>query len=269
MIDCSKSDVEIALDVIRRLIGPAADPDRMFYFIHAGDPVSKARARVVNGHAYTPRKTASAEEALAWRFRSVMKGDAFDCPVAIAAVFFRSNYQRIDADNMMKLVLDAGTAAHIWIDDCHVAAQLSFVECDPKRPRTIVVVCPTTSTMDRTGRYRCEACDKKFYVAGRSARFCSPECRIKAYVDDRSQVRCARCEGQFKRGRAGQRYCSRACMLADPLRRQKLSAQRPWPICESCGGRVSRREYLRCSKCSTKGRQIGSKNKPRRDDPLG
>lgn len=262
----TEKDVDRALSRFRGLIGPDANPDELLYFVHEGAPASKARARwsgKTRRH-YTPDETRTAQEALAWRFRSAMGGrEPFKGCIAVVAIFFRPNYQRIDVDNLMKLVMDAATQARVWVDDCYVTAQAAFVELDPFRPRTLVIFGPATSSLDRSFRFTCRRCGNPFNRAGTATfknppKFCSRECR---YAAARQEAACAKCGTVFKRHRAQQRYCSRVCSRSSPLVRQNSGNQRPWPKCITCGGRVSRREYRQCANCAPKGRKIGSKNK--------
>jgi Holliday junction resolvase RusA-like endonuclease len=151
------------LTLLRGLIGEQADPHRIKIIVHDGAPCSKARPRFANGRAYTPEGTVSAQRALAAKFQD---HDREESNVAIVAIFFRSNRQRIDADNMMKLVMDACTDAGLWHDDCQVTAQASIVELDAKRPRTVVAWCPIESTLDRSYQHvrACVICAKEFRV---------------------------------------------------------------------------------------------------------
>ena len=244
-----------------------ASDARVWACVVDGEPKSKARPRFSRkGHAYTPKETAISEAKLALHIGSMMKGKTLGCPVAIVAIFYRPNYQRIDADNLMKLVLDAGTKAHAWVDDSYITAQMSLVELDVKRPRTVIAIAETVSTLDRSRRFVCTVCGIAFNRQGIAAmahppKFCSRPCRYKGYAKTRAEVRCARCNCVFKRSRAGQRWCSRICAAQDPITRMKREFQRPWPKCTMCGRRVSRREYLRCAMCAERARPIGSKNK--------
>lgn len=269
MIDTNLTDAEIALQVIRRLVGEDADFDKLFYFVHQGDPKAKSRPRFTrNGKTYTPQETITAQERLTKEFVKALGGFKFDTPVAIAAVFFRSNFQRIDADNLMKLVLDAGTKADAWVDDCYITAQSSFIEFDRENPRSIIVLVPTKSSLDRSFRFTCQICNKKFDRKGRAAhskppKFCSTECRQQGYVLDRATANCLNCYTVFTRETARQRYCSKECGQASRKVRKLRTDQQPPSVCEVCGDRVSRREYRRCANCSPKGRKAGSKNKPK------
>ena len=160
----TESDVAKGLELLRRLIGPDVNPDHMWVFVHEGPPISKSRARYnrQSGRTYTPAKTVAAQESLEARFVEILKGLVVGGSVAIVAVFYRPNYQRIDADNLMKLVMDAGTKAGVWADDCYVTAQSAYIEMDRERPRTIVAFCQTESTLDRARMFKpkptCQIC---------------------------------------------------------------------------------------------------------------
>ena len=191
-VNPEEPDYSRALGRLRGLIGDDADPEQMWYFVRPGPPVAKSRARWSrrNKRFYTPKRTVEVEDDLASRFRVTMEGETITGPVAIMAMFYRQNYQRIDADNLMKAVMDAGTGAGVWPDDSVVTAQASFIELDIERPRTLVAWCPTTSTMDRSKRFKCQRCGKEFNRAGvaaikRPPKFCSRECR---YASDRVEA---------------------------------------------------------------------------------
>jgi len=263
------SDMELGLSKLRAVIGEQ-DPHEMVCFIHEGDPCSKARARwhMKQQRFYTPGDVLTRQSALAREFIEAMSERPWTCNVAIVAIFFRPNSQRIDADNLMKLVMDAATQAEVWRDDCQVTTQAAWIELDRQRPRTIIALCPTVSSLNRdpVEVRNCRRCRELFkfdrFKAYHNPKYCSNAC---AQADSLRETRCARCEKTFKRSIAGQRYCSEACQAADKLVRQAARLQRPWPKCAKCGNRVSRREYIHCSDCAPKGRKRGSKNKQKED----
>lgn len=146
----NEPDMSRVLDYMRGVLRDH-DSSQIVAFVHEGAPVSKARARWSRkGHFYTPDTTQGAEEALAWRFREVVKGRPWKGNVALAAVFFRPNHQRIDADNLMKLVLDAGTKAGVWDDDCQVTHQIAVIEKDAAKPRTVIALSAVSGSLDRS-----------------------------------------------------------------------------------------------------------------------
>jgi Holliday junction resolvase RusA-like endonuclease len=139
-------DRELAVAYLRAIL--AHTPGRVVYFVHHGPPVAKERARKGKGrHHYTPAKTRLAERDLAWRWGGALGGFRFPGAVAVVAVFYLPTRRRWDADNGMKLLLDAGTKAGAWADDCQVTTQAAFVALDRERPRTVVIAADTVSTM--------------------------------------------------------------------------------------------------------------------------
>ena len=99
----------------------------MMTFTVPGRPVPKARPRVVNGHAYTPRETAAYEAAVRGCYKACAKGaPPLTVPCAVEMVFrfpIPSSARRktmpdkikagdpyphkADVDNLCKAILDA------------------------------------------------------------------------------------------------------------------------------------------------------------------
>jgi Holliday junction resolvase RusA-like endonuclease/uncharacterized C2H2 Zn-finger protein len=262
----TRSDIEIGLEKLRAIIADK-DPFDMVCFVHDGDPCSKARARwhLKQQRFYTPQHVLTAQQSFAKRFERAVQERPWTCNVAIAAIFFRQSAQRIDVDNLMKLVMDAGTQAGVWKDDSQVTAQAAFIELDRQRPRTIVALCPTTSTLNRdpVRIHTCHGCGQLFkrnrFKDGikHSVKFCSQSCVDTAAC---TESRCPRCGTIFRRTSSKHRYCSEACAKSPIGVRPPKDKERPWPLCAECGNPVSRRDYVRCSNCAPKGRPIGSKN---------
>lgn len=227
----SAEDRYRAMDMLKAV--GAIDHDLNVY-VHEGEPASKARARVVKGHAYTPAKTAAAQRSLADRFGGLV----FDGNVAVACVFHRGNRQRIDIDNLVKLVLDAATQAGVWQDDSQVTAVVGILEHDRDFPRTVVAFANHESSMARgpNSKPKCKVCGTLYNNYGdRRRQHCSRECRMTLA----NPVRCPTCDQLFKKIVGSQKYCSVEC---------RGLAQRRRPVCE-CGARVSRKGYKRCRKC--------------------
>lgn len=122
-------------------------------FVHVGAPIAKGRPRFSAQHkrTFTPARTVHAERDLVYAFRVALdrRATLLDT-VAIVALFYLPTRRRVDADNLMKLVMDAATAAHVWKDDSQVIAQAALMELDTDRPRTVVALCPYFGTLTRT-----------------------------------------------------------------------------------------------------------------------
>ena len=211
-------DMQRALD----MLGAAGDTHRFQCLVFDGPPKSKTRPRVGKRGVYTPSQPN--EEKLAWFLRSAHQGGPEKGNVAIACVFYRPNRQRIDADNMMKLVMDAATGI-LWDDDDQVTFQCAAVELDRDHPRTVIAYGPHESTLRRgvdAKTRRCPQCGADFTVdmVDRRATFCSSACKGESLKQDKHHP------GQG-RGRKGQ----------------------PPKPCGDCGAPLSKRSYVRCRDC--------------------
>lgn len=183
-----------------------ASDSSLYVVVHSGNPASKARARIVRGHAYTPDKTRVAQASLAHRLRGV---PTFNSNVAVSCVFHRSNRQRIDVDNLVKLVMDAATQASVWKDDSQVTALVAVLEHDTDHPRTVVAFADHDSTMLRgeSAMAKCEACGNPYHATGPGRRFCSRACRMSETVI----LTCPVCGMEFRKRGNYRKYCSVPC----------------------------------------------------------
>ena len=238
--------------VIQILEALVPDPVEFHVLRISGEPRSKARPRFSGGkhqHVYTSEKQFQAERLLSQRFRAAFE-QPFEGTVAVACVFVRSTRGRIDTDNLVKHVLDAGTGT-VWFDDCQATIQCGVLELDADNPRTLIGVAPYEGTMQRVA-YRakiCEQCGKKFKAQFHRTRFCSRRCSGLAQQIKRRQS-CLQCGRRFTLRKVRQRYCTHLCALqANAVARATIT--RLNRICEHCGGPVSRREYHRCRDCYT------------------
>lgn len=124
-----------------------------------GDPVPKARPRVVNGHAYTPQKTSIHEQKIGLVYKSKYHGDMFEAgkPLAVEADFYMKIPKRTsqkkrdlmhhcdilptvkpDVDNLLKTVLD-GLLKIAYADDNQVA-ELTGRKYYSEEPRTEICI---------------------------------------------------------------------------------------------------------------------------------
>lgn len=224
-------------------------------FVRTGPPSTKR----TDGSAAAELRRASRLWAEAFGERVFKRG------VAVAIVFYRHNCQRIDIDNMTKFIMDAGTIAGVWRDDCQVIAMASRIEFDRDNPRTEVAVGEIVTTMDRSDirEATCEICKVAFSRNPRvhliSWRFCSIQCSQAKGLRD---ARCPTCNVVFRRTKAAQRYCSPQCKRTNG-EAIRIGKMKPPKLCSSCSKPVSKRQYIQCSDCAPKGRRRGSKNRPR------
>lgn len=239
-------------DRLAALLGAlVTDPDEIRRLRINGQPFSKARVRVTRRggkvDVYNSRKQIANEVSIRAHLRSLFP-EPMTTNVAVACVFYRQSRGRIDVDNLVKQVLDAGNAV-AWIDDMQVTAQLGVLELDTANPRTLIAIAPHTTTMQRiTNEVRkCLHCQGAFKPHVPSSKYCSRGCasRNTANPAPLSHAKCPTCEVVFLRKLARQRYCSNPCKMTGIHAADK----RRHPLCGSCGSRVSRREYLRCWQC--------------------
>lgn len=145
------TDVDVAIDRLR-VLADSPKVAEMIAFVHPGTPIPKERARwsPKNNHWYTPNTSSEAQTALEWRFKAALSArETFTDTIAIVVIFVVATRQRKDVDNLMKLVMDAATKAHVWKDDSQVVAQASFLELDREHPRTIIALCPCLNSLTK------------------------------------------------------------------------------------------------------------------------
>lgn len=124
-------------------------------FVVYGEPVAKARPRVVNGHAYTPSKTKDHEVRIALVYKSAFHGGMFEAgvPLRLEADFYRSIPKsarkkdreamiagairptvKADVDNYAKTVMDA--LLKVAYDDDNQVVELMCRKFYSEQPRT-------------------------------------------------------------------------------------------------------------------------------------
>lgn len=272
-----------------------------------GEPMSKARARVVNGHAYTPERTRVAEAGIQAAFKStnpsrtphpLLSGTKY----GVVALFFHQTRQRRDIDNMLKLILDAlnGMA---WTDDTQVVEISARKVLVPKGEARTEVAIYEVEVFDPNVT-TCELCHKPVKLfdswPGRR-RWCSAECMAVTMAAERvAKLRrnCERCGREFESADA--RYCSKECREMGHVvtldcaycgcsfrecvswRNKGLQfcslehhaaywrerrAAHAKGVCKACGGTVSKKSYTRCRPCALEKRPLMAPGTVLPDDP--
>lgn len=167
------------------------DPDHpeetpLLSVILEGEPVPKSRARLrVSGRgkvsSYTPRRTVSAQDAVAMRIRAAFAGDPIaDRDFEVVITYRLASWQRRDLDNLTKLVMDACTGI-VWADDSQVRALMLDMEHVDDRPGTLVEIWDTDP--QRPPTTPCGHCGKAlrtFPSWSGAIRYCDATCRAAA-----------------------------------------------------------------------------------------
>jgi Holliday junction resolvase RusA-like endonuclease len=107
-------------------------------FTVEGNPVPAARARVMKGWTFTPKRTADAEAQVALVYQHKAQGRWFDGPVYLLCWFYLGDKRAKDLDNLAKTVLDGLTKGNAWRDDSQVKALEAYAHYDKAHPRTVV-----------------------------------------------------------------------------------------------------------------------------------
>lgn len=236
-----------------------------------GDPIPASRPRFANGRAYIPRSNTKYRDDLGWTFKKGLQQGRIaevdnETRFGVRAFFYRRTAQRIDVDNLLKVCHDAGTGV-IWADDSQVVETFGRVFFSSPNPRVIILIYRVQPAPFEHPTYKCEECGKVAPVSpSQRRRFCSRACRIKNWRRISHLERtCEECSALFsvprsvvKSGRMG-RFCSKKCASRTFGRLRKTVGSDLWRCCD-CGGRVSRKEYIRCQPCETLRRQTPTSN---------
>jgi Holliday junction resolvase RusA-like endonuclease len=224
-----------------------------------GDPLPCPRPRVVSHGTYLPEKymlyRAALAKALKEQLRPIRVSSSLweeiaptDRRFGVRALFYRRTHQRLDVDNLMKSVLDAGTTL-IWPDDSQVVEIFARVFRGSSDPGADVLI----YALPPDDLAKCGLCGKAFKGTRATQAYCSMVCRREAQVKNRLSGTCERCKATFTYPPSiarfnPLRFCSRFCNLAF-YREKRLASWSP-RLCADCGKRVSRKEYVRCRACA-------------------
>jgi len=158
---------------------------RVSHVVFQGEAISAA-VGLSGNRVYRKEGYASYRENLQWLIKQSIGGDWNNhrYSFGIRVRFFLGNKRKIDIDNLLKPVLDAGTGL-IWADDSQVIELYSFVLRSDLNPRveSLVYTIEEFNDYQRKGKEQvCQQCGK-VYFNGRyhgdrkkSKRFCSRAC---------------------------------------------------------------------------------------------
>ena len=105
-----------------------------------GSPIPKARARVVNGHAYTPAATTAYARRVAWAAREAgIDETLWAAPLVVTCWFFMANRRRADLDNLIKAATDPLIGV-VYKDDSQIVDIEAHKCLDRQNPRAVVEI---------------------------------------------------------------------------------------------------------------------------------
>lgn len=134
--------------LLAQALAPGASLGEAVVLTISGEPASKARPRFSRtGQTYKTAEDEQAEARTGWQLRRAFR-QPWVGNLAFGAVFFRSSRQRIDVDNLVKHVADAGNGI-AWADDAQITALYAVVELDAQYPRSLIVVTRHVSSLTR------------------------------------------------------------------------------------------------------------------------
>lgn len=248
-----RSDVDRMLEMFSAL--NLGQSDSMAMVTVPGAPWSKSRPRFTKtGRSYAKPEDRDAEERTASYLKRVVK-EPYPGNVGMACLFFRPNRQRIDADNLLKHVCDAGNGI-LWHDDSQCTAIMGVVELDADRPRTVVAIGEHVSTLKRGSddTVDCRTCGKPIPLSsrmrGHAPKTCSQKCRQASlgYPELAELVPCQECGRKFRRRVRTQKLCSETCRT-DSIRNKAKRRWVPYSLCMDCGKELAHRRGGRCRDC--------------------
>lgn len=245
-------DRDWALDLYS-LFARGGSDEQLFYVKVDGDPWSKSRPRFTRrGNTYQPRDDLEAEQRMAMHLRA-FAAPKFLGNVMVVCRFYRSNFQRIDTDNLLKHVCDSANGI-LWKDDSQVTLVLGEVLYDSVRPRTVILVGNHESTLLRGEDQRrvCDHCGGLYMPApGRmrhTQRFCGRACSLAGRKTALKPIVCKQCQAEFKPFTKSQVLCSPECRQ-ESLRGRMYARRRPFSTCSECGAQLTHRRGGRCRSC--------------------
>lgn len=236
------------------LFARGGDDERTVYAEILGEPWSKARPRFSrkSGKPYQLAADAKAEDGMR-KALSRWATKPFLGNVMLVCRFYRSDFQRIDTDNLLKHVCDSANKLW-WHDDSQVTLLLGEALHDPVHPRTIVLAGNHASTLRRGDdrKRACEHCGESYLPAAgermRVQRFCSQACGHAARAVVLTPIPCPVCGSDFQPTTKAQQMCSPECR-AEKLRGRNRGRGKPLSVCSSCGKQLAHYRGGRCRVC--------------------
>ena len=129
-----------------RLLPSAINP-----LVLSGEPWAKKRPRISagGGRTHQAKIDREAEKRTHEALAALWARPPYVGNIGLGVRFYRSTLGTVDADNLLKHVLDAGTGV-VWVNDCQVTLyEWVELQLDRARPRTELWFRPHLTTMIR------------------------------------------------------------------------------------------------------------------------
>jgi len=104
-----------------------------------GNPIPKARPRVVKGRAYTPDRTREWEKTVSTWAGLFYQNEPSKARLKVSLRFYRKTRHKCDLDNLVKAVLD-GLQGVLFVDDSQIDDIHARREVDRDSPRVEIWV---------------------------------------------------------------------------------------------------------------------------------
>jgi len=105
------------------------------------EPMAWKRVRAGRGVFFKDRASRAYANMLGYEFAKAKMAAAWNPAKAawLECIFYRSTYRRIDNDNLIKIVQDAGNKI-LWLDDAQLVHTAQDKKYDKANPRTEITV---------------------------------------------------------------------------------------------------------------------------------
>lgn len=193
---------------------------RIASIIYKEEPVS-AMVIMSGRRIYRKENYIAYHDALGWLIKEQLGGewDTHRYSFGIRARFFLGNRRKVDIDNLLKPILDAGTHI-VWADDSQVVEIYAIVLRDAPNPKVEALIYGIEDFIDY--QHNCLFCGKELhgkegFGKGLTAKFCSVQCHDNAQRQGKERI-CEECGRPFWSGRykgqerkVNKRFCNREC----------------------------------------------------------
>lgn len=188
---------------------------RVASVVYKEEPLS-SQVLLSGARVYKKENYKAYRDALGWLIKEQLGGewDTHRYSFGLRIRFFLGNKRKVDIDNLIKPIMDAGTRI-VWADDNQVVELYSIVLREEQNPRVEVLIYTVEDFIDYH-RY-CLGCGKELTQKGLTRKYCSKLCHD---TDQRKGVerKCENCGKPFWDGRLvgnkrkkAARFCGRAC----------------------------------------------------------